>query len=646
MLDSIRQGASSWVIKILLGLLILSFAVWGVGDIFLGAGSNPAVATVAGKDITTAEFVRSYQRDLQELSNRAGRSLSADEARQFGLVRQTISRMVVQTMLGETARDYGLSVSDDLVRDAVWATKAFQDITGRFDQNRFLQTLGRNGLSEEEFVSSIRRDLTRDQLLSSISVGTFAPGPLVEPIFKHRQERRVAQLAVVSLSQIDDPAPPDQSALVRFHEENEARYVAPEYRSVTYVWIAPDALIDEIEVTQDELERTYRARLDSYFTAEQRAVEQLIFETAEAALSARDRLTAGADIETIAGDSAALNQGATDLGLVEWLDLPEDLGDVIFELGLRTVSEPFESAFGFHIIRVNEIIPEGTRPLEDVRADLESEIRRTRAFDGLEDLVARLEDEMAGGRTLEDAAVRVRLTTTRLDAIDNAGRDRAANPVEGIPDLERFIETVFATDAGQISDPRESAEGGFFIVRVDSVNPEAARPLAEIRDVVVVDWTHDYKMRAAQRTAEEILAAARVGGTLEELAQEKGAGLVKSQALTRTSGRVQAEVSGDLVSGLFEINTGEYAFAETADGDGFAVARLDEIIEAAPDPDNVVLSQLRDVLNSSMAQDILSQYQIALQAEVGVRVNQGLLETIDLNGVPVNQGGAPRRGGF
>lgn len=142
MLDSIRQGVSSWAIKILLGLLILSFAVWGIGDIFLGAGANPTVATVGDKEITATEFIRSYQRDVQDLSVRVGRNVTPDQGREFGLVGQTISRLVIQSMLGETASNYGLSISDDLVRDAVWANEAFHDVTGRFDQNRFFSGFG------------------------------------------------------------------------------------------------------------------------------------------------------------------------------------------------------------------------------------------------------------------------------------------------------------------------------------------------------------------------------------------------------------------------------------------------------------------------------------------------------------------------
>ena len=638
MLDSIRQGVGSWAIKILLGLLILSFAVWGIGDIFLGVGANPTVAKVGGKEITATEFVRNYQRDIQDLSNRAGRNVSPDEGREFGLVRQTISRMVTQTMLGETAQSYGLSISDGLIRDAVWANEAFHDVTGQFDRNRFIQTLGRNGLSEEEFVSGIRLDLTRDQLLSSISVGTFAPAPLVEPIFKHRQEQRVAELAVIDLSTFADPAPPEEPTLLRFYEENESRYIAPEYRAVTYVWIAPDALIGEIEVTQDELERTYEARKDIYFTAERREAEQLIYDSEDGAISARARITAGESFEVAAADTEAINQGATELGSVEWLDLPEGLGDAIFDLSEGAVSDPFETAFGFHIIRVTSITPEGIRSLDDVREEIETEIKRNRAYDGLDDLVARLEDEMAGGRTLEDAASRVRLTTVRLAAIDRAGRDRQANPIDGIADLERFIETVFTSEVNRVSFPQESADGGFFFARVDTVMPEAARPIAEIREGVIVDWALDHKQQLARQQAEVILAAANAGRSLAELAAENGARIVKSTPLKRSSGRVQPEVSSSLVGQLFDGRIGGHVMAATGAGDGFAVARLDEIIEATNLSDNVALVQLREVLNSSIAQDILAQYQIALQEEVGVSVNQGLLDSIDLNGLPVGGG--------
>ena len=646
MLDSIRQGVSSWVIKILLGLLILSFAVWGIGDIFLGAGANPSVATVGGQEITAAEFVRNYQRDVQSLASRAGRNVTPDEAREFGLVRQTISRMVTQTMLGETARGYGLSISDSLIRDAVWSNEAFHDVTGRFDQNRFLQTLAQNGLSEEEFVGSIRLDLARDQLLSSISVGTFAPGPLIEPIFKHRQEQRVAEMAVIDLSTIADPAAPEEPDVVRFYEENESRYIAPEYRAVTYVWIAPDALVDEIEVTQDELERTYQARIDSYFTAEQRDAEQVIYASESEAIAARERLVAGESFESVAADTGAINEGATDLGTVEWLDLPEDLGDAIFDLSEGAVSDPLETAFGFHIVRVSRIAPEGTQPLDDVRAEIEEEIKRNRSYDGLNDLVARLEDEMAGGRTLEDAAARVRLSAVRLDAIDRVGRDRAGNTVSGIADLDRFIESVFSGEEGRVSNPQESADGGFFLARVDSVTPEAARPLADIRDGVIADWVRDQKQQQARQQAETILAAANAGRSLAELAAEHDARLETSAPLTRASGQSQSDVSSGLVSQLFDARVGQHVMAPTATGDGFAVARLNEIIAATPEGDNIALAQLRDVLNASIAQDILQQYQIALQEEVGVSVNQGLLDTLDLNILPGTGGGASRQGGM
>jgi peptidyl-prolyl cis-trans isomerase D len=249
---------------------------------------------------------------------------------------------------------------------------------------------------------------------------------------------------------------------------------------------------------------------------------------------------------------------------------------------------------------------------------------------------------------LEDAASRVRLTSTRLEAIDRAGRDRQANPVEGIADLERFIETVFSSETGRVSFPQESADGGFFFARVDTVMPEAARPLAEIREGVIIDWALDHKQQQARQQAEAMLAAANAGRSLAELAAANGARVVKSEPLTRTSGRIQPEVSSNLVGQLFDARIGAHVMAATAAVDGFAVARLDEVIEATDVSDNVALVQLRDSLNSSIAQDILAQYQIALQEEVGVSVNQGLLDTIDLNGIPAagHGGGAPRHGGM
>ena len=299
MLNALRKGVGSWVAKIFLGLLILSFGVWGIGDIFRG-GSEAVLATIGGTKITTSELNVAYRQEVQSISAQIGRAIDPEMAQQLGVGQRAFQSLLSRTLLAEVAADYGLAISDEVLRSAVFSDPAFQSNDGQFDRRIFLQILFNAGLDEATYLAGLRGDLAREQLVSSLVAGTNIPAALAEPIYRFREEARVAEYFVIANDFFDDIEPADDAALEQYHRANSQRYMAPELRSVTYIHVTPEDLIGEIEVSENELVAEYEARLDEYTAAERRTVDQLLYADEDAARLARDRLVGGEDINVVA----------------------------------------------------------------------------------------------------------------------------------------------------------------------------------------------------------------------------------------------------------------------------------------------------------------------------------------------------------
>ncbi len=641
MLNRIRKGSGGWLAKILLGMLILSFGVWGIGDIFRGGG-NSVVAEVGNVQIGAADYSRAYQAELRQQSQRFGRTIDAATARQIGLPQRALQQLLFDTLLSQAASKYGLAVSDNAVARLVRDNPAFQS-GGRFDRALLQQILRRNGVTEEEYLQTVRQDIARDELVQSLIVGRAAPDGFVDPIFRYRQETHIAQVFEISAASFRNVGVPDDATLRQYHEDNAARYTAPEYREVTYLTLTAEQILEQIEISEEELRDEYESRLAEFTRSEQREVEQLLYFDESSAVAARVRALTGEPFAQVAAVTNSVNGDAVSMGALQLGDLPEELDRVVFALEVGGLSEPIESDLGWHVFRVARVIPAGITSLDEVRDTLRQSLARTHAADELYDLSNRLEDELASGSDLETAALRLAIKVRFLSGLDERGRDRSGTLVSELPQPQEFVNSVFAADVGLESSPQETDDGGYYMIRVDSVEPPALRQLVEIRQQVIADWQAEERRRRAEKAAQDAVEAAKGGRNIAALARVHNAAVRTTEPLPRT-GASDSAASVHLVANLFNASVGDFVSAPLPGGDGFAVARLESIVEARPAEDAVAAAQLRDLLASAVLADVLLQYQVALQNEVGVEVNQALIDTLLLNDSFVG-GGAPRGGG-
>jgi peptidyl-prolyl cis-trans isomerase D len=284
MLRGIHKASSNWIgraiMGVVLGLIAISFGIWGIGDIFRGFGTN-TVATVGGTEIRLDNFRQLYQERLQQISRQLNRPLLPDQARMLGLDRQLLNEVIAETAVDERARALRLSISDAEIARQITNAPAFKGITGQFDRARFEAALRNQGYSEARFMAEQRKLALRAQLMGAISGEAPVPKAALDAVNRFRNEERGIEYVVLGAPQAADIGEPTPEVLAKYFEERKVVFRAPEFRKITLAVLTPADLASRTEVTDADLKKAYTDRRARYETPERRHLKQIVFPTME-----------------------------------------------------------------------------------------------------------------------------------------------------------------------------------------------------------------------------------------------------------------------------------------------------------------------------------------------------------------------------
>lgn len=629
MLRSFRKASQSWAVRILMGLLVASFGLWGIGDIFR-SGREPSVAQVGDVRITVTAFNRAFNNALEELRQRSGGAVTAEQARAAGLDNQVLFQLIGDSLIEHEAAWLGLRVPDSEVQRRIADTPYFLNPEGRFDPQLYHAVLQQLGLTPEQYEDRMRREGARAQLWNSVRAVPPAPETWVDVLYRYRHERRVAEYVLVPNERdyaIEDPS---EDELKTFYDANGALFSAPEYRRATYVRFGPETLAAEIKPSDDDLYQDYESRLDEFQQPETRKVDQLLLPDEAAADEARELLKSGKTLAEVAQALAAKGAVLTPLGSIAEKDLPPEVGPTVFGLSKGGVSDALKTAFGWHFFWVRDIAPAKTQSFAEVRDKLAAEYSHQMALDGLYRMANSLEDTLAGGASLEEAAQRLNLPVSSVGPMDAKGLSPDGKPADLPPD-EGFLDTLFSTDSGAESQLVETKDGDYYLLRVDETIPSGVRPFDQVRDEAARAWTAVQKAHAAENLAQAIAEKAAEGEPLDRLAKENGLEVETSAPLARqagTGGQDAANILQPLLDGLFALNVGERKAVTASLGTGYVVATLKEIEPADPAADPGAVENERHDLAQSLAVDVMIAFQTALQKRFPVEVDLDTLKKL------------------
>ena len=629
MLQSIRHATKSWAARGVIIILALSFGAFGINDVFTG-GSRSAVATVGDVDVPTVLFDRQFQRALQRERERSGRpDLTRDEAHRAGLTGQVLNILVREYLLDAEASKLGLRAADASVMRELETSPAFSNEQGAFDPELYDLVLERNNMTRAEYEDLIRVDLLRSQILSTVGSERKVPEALIEAVHRYRAEERSADLALVPASGMTGLPEPDEAALAEFYEANTASFMAPERRSAVVVQLTAQDMVSEIELSDEDVFAEYEARIDEFDLPEQRAVVQINAQDEALIREGALRLAEGGLFEVVADDLE--RRGATVLTLPEFrADGPlQSVSEAVFSLTEGSVSEPLQTPFGWHLFKVDKVMPARRQSFEEVKQVLHDEMALDLAGAGLFRLSTVLEDELGGGASLEQGAAVVGVEPIVVDGITRNGLDRGGSPVlSGVSERDDIIALVFETADGRESHLTELNDGSFAILRVDEVAESAPRPLEEVRGEVRAALMREAEKEAAEGIANALADRVRVGEDLAAAARDAGLRVTTLDNVRRDGQGAGQNASFALIQALFEGDEAsrEPIVAETAGGWGVAV--ITRVNDAGRGATGEERDRIRERLSRAWGANLTEAYRAALYSRHQISVNEGTLSAL------------------
>lgn len=622
MLTGMRKAGQSWVgkavVAVLFVLLIFSFAIWGIGDIFRTT-PQAAVARVGDTEITGDAFRNAYQAELQRFSRRARQTLTPEQARILGFDRQVLERLLSEAALSEKARALGLAVSDPIVARSITEEDIFKGATGSFDRARFDEILRDNNLTEQGYVREQRGGLLRQQLVEALTANLSAPLALREVQHRFANERRTVALVVLPASAAGEIPGPTDAQVASYFETHKGSFRAPEYRAVNAMALDATALAKPQGVSDEDARGVYdRVKGTRFGTPERRTLQQITFPSTAEAEAAAKRVGEGLGFKALAAERGV---GAADLTLGTF-SRPElvdpAVAEAAFALAQGAVSAPVAGRFGPVLLRVTAIEPESVRPFEEVAGELKTEIANERARTEIDAVHDQIEDLRASARPLAEIAREKGLILVSVPAVDRNGRDKAGEPV-ALPERDALVEAAFGSDVGVDNEALRLRGGGYLWWEVAGIEPSREKRLEEVRDEVVRRWRADEIARILTEKATALVQRLDAGETMEALAGELG---LQAQTIADLGRREpQGAITADILPRVFAVPVGKAGSAAGAE-DGRVVFK----VTAASVPPFVTSTEeaarTETQLSDNLLRSVIDQFVARARQDASVSVNE------------------------
>jgi peptidyl-prolyl cis-trans isomerase D len=603
---------------VVMGVLIISFGVWGIADIFRGFGQS-TLAKIGHTEISTEQFRQLYTEKLQQIGRQFGRPLTADQARAFGLDRQVLQQTIAEAALDEEARRLGLGQSDAETMRMIFSDPNFKGVGGAFDPARFQATIRQFGFTEQRYVADQRKVSLRRQIAGTISAGLEPPKVLIEALSRFQNEQRSIEYVKFDAAQAGTIDPPSPETLAGYFDDHKTQFRAPEYRKISFVAITPEDIGKWSEVSDEDARKLFEQRRGKLGTPEQRQISQIVFPNAEEALAARNRIASGMSFDDLAKERG-LNPSDVDLGLIAKSAIIDPaIADAAFSLPSGEVSQPVQGRFGIALVKIGKIEPGSEPSYESVASNLKKEIATERARKSVAELRDKMEDERGGGAGVIEAAQKLGLTAVTIDAVDRSGRLPNGQLVANIPRGLDVVSQAFNSDVGVDNDPIQF-NGGYVWYDVLGITPSRERNLEEVKDQVEARWREDQIASRLRTKATEMVQKLEHGGNLADEAAAAGSKVETASGFKRDASL--PGVPAGAITAAFRTAKDGVGQTAGAGGGEWIVFRVTDVTVPPVDLASEDMKKLKETLERGLTDEQVAQYVTRLETDIGTSINQ------------------------
>jgi len=617
MLDRIREGSQSFVVKAVLVLIALTFALAGIGG-YISNAPEPSVATVNGEDITRVEFDRALENERARQQQQLGDfydTLATDPSFNQRLRNQVVNDLVNQKLVEQYARDNGLRASDEQVREAIRAIPAF-NVAGQFDNDTYRITLNSLGYTPEGFAEALRKDLARSQVLEAVVNTEFALAAEAVAIQKLVNQQRSGAYRTFALDSYLAQVDVSDDEIQQWYDNNSNLFAVPESVQVEFVALDAGAIAESITIDEQMVREWYEGNRSAYESAAQYRFSHILIEGDDAAARNKaqevvDKLSEGADFAALAGeysDDTFSAENGGDLDFIQPGTMDPDFEEAAFALAeVGDVSGVVETSFGFHVIKLTDKQEGSVTPFAEVRDDIIADMQDERvkqAYYEQQQKVAELAFEMPD--TLQPVADEVGLQVRNSDWFNRQTAPSALNHPAVLQQVfgDTLLQERLNSDLIEVNDTQS------VVVRVTDYRAASIKSLDEVREQVVSNLQQEKAQQLARADAEAVIAALRAG--------EAVSGLTELTAIDRRN----ADLPRAVVQSLFE-QAAPAAGAVQADvvemnNGGLALVQLTSV--SAGDVDEATQQQMQEQLENSFAQQSYEAFLSALRDQGDVEI--------------------------
>lgn len=626
MLEKIREGSQGPAAKIVLGLVILSFALAGIGG-YLGQTTEQPVAEVNGVKISQTKFSRAYSNERARLEQQFGEyfaQIAADPNYMAQIRQGVVDQLVQQELQTQLAKELGLRVSDEQVKKAIVEMPYFQ-IGGEFSNDRYLQVIRQMNFQPDSFREYLRDEMTRAQLISAVAGTDFVLKNELQQSIALQQQTRAIDYAVLSKELVKDEVSVSDEEVQNYYDLNQTQFQAPELVAVNYIELKAEDLAPAEPVTEEALKTYYEEQKNQYLEPERRRVSHILVDASEDAEAAKQKadeilaeLNNGADFAVVAEEKSDDVVSAELGGDLDWIE--RDMMDPAFEdaafalAAVGDVSEVVESEFGFHIIKLTDIQRQQAQSFDDVKDDLRAELEKAAKIDAFyqkQTRVAELAFEMADSLQEAAEAAGVEIKSTEL-----VSRNALPEPLNS-PAISNTIFTPELLEDRVNSEVLEVAPEHIVVVRVAEHKAAATKPLEEVSAQIKTQLSNEKASTLIAEKAQSLFEQLQGGSTLAEIAKAQSIEVKSVSELKRRSYDVPPAIAAEAFKlpqpGVAET---ESALVELGNGDSAFVV-LKSV--TTPEVDGKVDAQQKQSITASYANKNYLELLAALEAKSEVK---------------------------
>ena len=629
-LKKMHGQSQRWFVKIFLGILGSSFALWGIADVVRNWTTHRPIATINKSTVSYEELAHMINQESNRIIQLSKGKLDPAALKKMGLHEMVLQRLINEKAMLLFFRNMHMSASDTLIRDTIRTNPAFQR-DGVYMGDMLRESLKSNGISEAKFFEEIRQMIFMQQMGGTFASLMTLPKVYADILIDTLTEKHtcVAVTFPIDSMLLDKPASDDD---IKLHfEKNQEKYRVPEYRKVQALVFDQNVLSKTIPLTENEIVERYQSSLSDFTQPERRVVTRVTYSNQSAAMNALASLRKGRLMTAVVRDIPGGSYD--DVGLVEKEHLPEEVQKTVFETEISKYTDVIENGSMYSIYYVKRIDPAKVQPLAEVRAKVEAELRLQKYSDHFQEIRNNVEDALAGGKKLADVAQSLALTVVSLPDFDQMGQTREkADALASLPNDVRsvLVDQAFSLNEGGDSRIVDVTHTYAFVVHVDNVMPSAIPGFDVIKDAVKKDFDYTKKRQAALKFASKVISESK--GEKDLMNSLKNVNVTVSKPYTvrlidpdlkefkeSEAGAFFKKIPGALLQKVFSLAPGKAVSGEIADNNVMIMV-LQKV--EADTTDKKIREKLKVNLRKMSEADVMPLLTLIARNRADVWVNQ------------------------